>query len=122
MLLWSLLLFGVGVVCFVLARVLISFVHVSFFLFYLVGLTSNSVLEVKVNTTELCLLITAHSGVLEAVASHPFKPFYVTAGREKMVRIFVGLQPMPLDVKRRMGSRVVCLVVLFVLLPPSTST
>ena len=51
-----------------------------------VGLSSNSILEVKVNSSELCLLITAHSGVLEAVAEHPFKPFYVTAGREKMVR------------------------------------
>jgi hypothetical protein len=29
---------------------------------------------------------------------------------------------MPLEVKRRMGSRGVCLVVLFVLLPPSTSS
>jgi WD40 repeat protein len=53
-----------------------------------VGLTNNSILEVKVNTNELCLLITAHSGVLEAIAPHPFKPFYVTAGREKMVRVW----------------------------------
>jgi WD40 repeat protein len=52
------------------------------------GLSSNSVLEVKLNTSELCLLITAHNGVLEACASHPFKPFYVTAGREKMVRVW----------------------------------
>ena len=55
-----------------------------------VGLTTNSVLEVKVNTNELCLLITSHSGVLEAVAAHPFKPYYVTAGREKMVRVWDG--------------------------------
>ena len=53
-----------------------------------VGLSSNSVMEVKLNTSELCLLITAHNGVLEACASHPFKPFYVTAGREKMVRVW----------------------------------
>ena len=54
----------------------------------IVGFTSNSVMEVKCDSAELCLLITAHTGVLEAVASHAFKPFYVTAGRDRWVRVW----------------------------------
>ena len=53
-----------------------------------VGTTNNSILEVKADTSELSLLITAHTGVLEAVGVHASKPFYVTAGRDKTVRVW----------------------------------
>ena len=54
----------------------------------IIGTTHNSIVEVKTETSELCLLITAHTGVLEAVAVHKTKPFYVTAGRDKMVQVW----------------------------------
>ena len=52
------------------------------------GFTSNSVVEIRVDASELTLLITAHSGVTEALAVHPEKPYYVTAGRERYIRVW----------------------------------
>ena len=54
----------------------------------IMGFTSNSVVEIRVDASELTLLITAHSGVTEALAVHPEKPYYVTAGRERYIRVW----------------------------------
>ena len=53
-----------------------------------IGMTSNSILEIATRSSELCLLITAHQNVTEALASHPTKPFFASAGRDRVVRIW----------------------------------
>eukprot|EP00505_MAST-04D_sp_SCG-Rhode-Island_P002813 Stramenopile-MAST_4_protein_2813 len=54
----------------------------------LIGMSSNSILEIATRSSELCLLITAHQNVTEALSSHPSKPMYATAGRDRIVRVW----------------------------------
>ena len=54
----------------------------------LMGMTSNSVIEIATKTSELCMLVTAHQNVTEALCVHPKLPYFATAGRDRIVRIW----------------------------------
>ena len=41
----------------------------------LIGMTSNSVIEIATKTSELCMLVTAHQNVTEALCVHPKMPY-----------------------------------------------
>ena len=54
----------------------------------LIGMSSNSVIEIATKTSELCMLVTAHQNVTEALCVHPKMPYYATAGRDRVIRVW----------------------------------
>ena len=54
----------------------------------LIGMSSNSVIEIATKTSELCMLVTAHQNVTEALCVHPKMPYYATAGHDRVIRVW----------------------------------